>query len=63
MRWIIKRFVYADADRRNCPEAAGLYAVAHRFAVHGEEDRHKIELETPVYDARYAWCGTEVGPA
>jgi hypothetical protein len=49
------------ADRGNCPEAAGLYAIAHGFAiVLGENDHEKIRLETPVYDALYAWCREEV---
>lgn len=39
------------------PEAAGLKAIAHGFAlVHGANDHLKIELETPLYDALYAWC-------
>lgn len=39
------------------PEAAGLRAVAYGFAsIHGENDQEKIRLETPVYDALYAWC-------
>jgi len=39
------------------PEAAGLKAIAHGFAlVHGENDHEKIRLETPLYDALYAWC-------
>ena len=50
-----------SADVNNCPEAAGLYAIAHGFAlVHGDDDRRKIELETPMYDALYAWCQKEV---
>ncbi len=49
------------ADRGICPEAAGLYAVAHGFAlVHGEDDAEKILLETPMYDALYRWCQHEV---
>jgi transaldolase len=36
-------------------------AVAHGFAlIHGNDDHHKIELETPMYDALYAWCQKEV---
>ena len=43
------------------PEAAGLKAIAHGFAmVHGTNDHRKIELETPLYDAIYAWCQHEV---
>jgi hypothetical protein len=42
------------------PEAAGLKAIAHGFAmVHGTNDHLKIELETPLYDALYAWCQHE----
>ena len=50
-----------SADRDICPEAAGLYAVANGFAlIHGDDDHRKIELETPMYDALYAWCQREV---
>jgi hypothetical protein len=50
------------ADRDICHEAAGLYAIAHGFAlVHGENDHEKIRLETPMYDALYAWCQKETG--
>ena len=53
-----------SADRAICPEAAGLYAIAHGFALlHGEDDYRKIELETPMYDALYAWCQKEVARA
>jgi len=53
--------VAADVDI--CPEAAGLYAIAHGFGIlHGEDDHEKIRLETPMYDALYAWCVAEVGP-
>jgi hypothetical protein len=44
-------------DRDTSPEGPGLYAIANGFAiVHGTEDHRKIELETPMYDALYAWC-------
>jgi hypothetical protein len=44
-------------DRDASLEGAGLYAIAHGFALlHGTEDHRKIELETPMYDALYAWC-------
>jgi hypothetical protein len=50
-----------SADRDLCPEAAGLYAIAHGFAlIHGDDDHEKIRLETPMYDALYAWCQKEV---
>lgn len=49
------------ADRDICPEAGGLYAIAHGFAlVHGDDDHRKIELESPMYDALYTWCQKEV---
>ena len=51
--------VRADID--SVPEARGLYAIAHGFAlVHGEDDHEKIRLETPMYDALYAWCQQQV---
>jgi hypothetical protein len=38
-------------------EGAGLRAIAEGFAeIHGTQDHKKIELETPLYDALYAWC-------
>src|ERR1700737_1690395 len=46
-----------SAEINQTPEAAGLKAVAHGFAiVHGENDHLKIALESPLYDALYAWC-------
>lgn len=49
------------ADKAVVPESAGLQAVAHGFAlVHGENDMEKLRLETPLYDALYAWCQDEV---
>ncbi len=49
------------ADVNIVPEAAGLQAIAHGFAlVHGENDHEKIRLETPLYDALYAWCQRRV---
>jgi hypothetical protein len=45
------------ADVTIVPEAAGLKAIAHGFALlHGGNDHEKIRLETPLYDALYAWC-------
>lgn len=44
-------------DIDSSPEGRGLSAIAHGFAlVHGTDDQKKIELETPMYDALYAWC-------
>lgn len=50
-----------SADLGITPEAAGLKAIAHGFAmVHGEDDHRKIALEAPLYDALYAWCQHQV---
>jgi hypothetical protein len=47
--------VSEDVD--SSPEGRGLSAIAHGFALlHGTDDHRKIELETPMYDALYAWC-------
>ncbi len=54
-----------SADINISPESAGLQAIAHGFAlVHGENDHEKLRLETPMYDALYAWCqdGVRKGP-
>ena len=49
------------ADINIVPEAAGLKAIAHGFALlHGDNDHEKIRLETPLYDALYAWCQRQV---
>jgi hypothetical protein len=46
-----------SADINVVPQSAGLQAVAHGFALaHGDNDHEKIRLETPMYDALYAWC-------
>ncbi len=51
-------------DMDTSPEGRGLYAIAHGFALlHGTEDHRKIELETPMYDALYAWCKEQVASA
>lgn len=47
------------ADIGIAPEAAGLRAVAHGFAVICPGDQRKLELEFPLYDALYAWCQAE----
>jgi hypothetical protein len=52
--------VHEDID--SSPEGPGLSAIAHGFAMlHGTEDHRKIELESPMYDALYAWCQTQQG--
>jgi hypothetical protein len=49
------------ADIGSAPEGAGLKAIAHGFALlWKEDDRRKIELESPLYDALYAWCQEQV---
>jgi hypothetical protein len=51
-------------DRDRSPEGPGLCAIARGFAiVHGTDDHEKIRLETPMYDALYAWCQQETSPA
>jgi hypothetical protein len=48
-------------DIDTSPEGRGLSAIAHGFAlVHGTDDHRKIELESPMYDALYAWCQTQM---
>ena len=43
------------------PEAAGLRAIAHGFALlYGADDQTKLRLETPLYDALYRWCQQRV---
>ena len=62
LEWLARIVHGADVarDREIVPEAAGLYALAHGFALlHGEDDQEKIRLETPLYDALYAWCQRE----
>jgi hypothetical protein len=44
-------------DINSSPEGPGLKAIASGFAIlHGTDDHHKLVLETPMYDALYAWC-------
>jgi hypothetical protein len=51
-------------DRDSSKEGPGLYAIAHGFALlHGTNDHTKIELETPMYDALYAFCQKETAHA
>jgi hypothetical protein len=60
----LARIVHAadvSADIDSAPEGRGLKAIAHGFSlVHGRDDHEKISLETPMYDALYAWCRQEV---
>ncbi|UOF90947.1 chromate resistance protein [Fodinisporobacter ferrooxydans] len=43
------------------PESAGLRAIAFGFHYMGVDDHEKIKLQTPMYDALYAWCQRKVG--
>ena len=50
------------SDVNIVPEAAGLKALTSGFLlVHGDDDHEKIRLETPLYDALYAWRQQQVG--
>ena len=54
--------ITADADR--APEAQGLKAIASGFRLlHGKDDALKLRLETPMYDALYAWAQAEHAPS
>ena len=45
------------ADEELTAEAAGLKAIAHGFRLlHGADDQRKLLLESPMYDALYAYC-------
>jgi hypothetical protein len=51
-------------DRDSSPEGRGLFAIAHGFALlHGTRDHDKLALETPMYDALYAWCQDQASAA
>ena len=56
----LARIVHAadiEADIDSSPEGRGLQAIAKGFSIlHGKNDHRKIEMETPMYDALYAWC-------
>jgi hypothetical protein len=46
-----------SADIDTSPYGRGLKAIAYGFAqLHGTDDHKKIALETPMYDALYAFC-------
>jgi hypothetical protein len=46
-----------SADIDTVPEGRGLKAIADLFSLlFGRDDAKKIKLETPLYDALYAWC-------
>jgi hypothetical protein len=50
-----------SADIDTVPEGRGLKAIAHGFShLFGRQDHKKIELQSPMYDALYAWCREQV---
>jgi hypothetical protein len=60
----IAKIVHAadvSADIDTVPEGRGLKAIAHGFSLLlGTDDQEKIERESPMYDALYAWCQEQV---
>jgi hypothetical protein len=51
-------------DVKITPESAGLSAIARGFMLlHGSADHDKMRLESPMYDALYAWCQSRVAAA
>ncbi len=51
--------ITADAD--TAPEGKGLKAIASGFRfLHGRDDHKKLALETPMYDALYAWAQAQL---
>ena len=53
--------VSEDADAT--PQSPGLEAIARGFMELGMTDREQLAAELPVYDALYAWCKRQAGPA
>ena len=50
-----------EPDLEHAPEAPGLKAIALGFRKqYGERDHEKLQAQTPMYDALYAWCQDEV---
>jgi hypothetical protein len=43
------------------PESAGLRAIAFGYHYLGIDDHEKIELQSTMYDALYAWCQRKAG--
>jgi len=53
----------ADTDHPEiAPEAAGLKAVAHGLSALGYSDERLMELEFPLYDGLYVYCGGQPLP-
>jgi protein-tyrosine-phosphatase len=54
----------ADTDDRGLtPESAGLYAAATGFQAKSRDDFENMERQFPMYDAYYAFCGTQAPAA
>ncbi len=47
-------------DLYDCPEAAGLRALAHGYALTCASDKERLERQFAVYDALYAWCRARI---
>ncbi len=45
-----------EGEENTTPESAGLVAIANGFAQTTPDDREKLRLQFPVYDALYAFC-------
>ncbi len=56
----LARIVHAadvESDIETSAEGRGLQAIARGFSLlHGRDDHRKIALESPMYDALYAFC-------
>jgi hypothetical protein len=51
----------ADTDARDLtPESRGLVAIATGFRLAYQNDHEQLAAESPVYDALYAWCQSQV---
>jgi hypothetical protein len=51
----------ADTDARDLtPESRGLVAIATGFRLAYQNDHEQLAAESPVYDALYAWCQSQL---
>jgi hypothetical protein len=51
------------ADAATAPEGRGLKAIAAGFRLlHGRDDHLKLRLQSPMYDALYAWAAQAASP-
>jgi hypothetical protein len=51
----------ADTNARDLtPESRGLVAIATGFRLAYQNDHEQLAAESPVYDALYAWCQSQV---